>query len=96
MIGIDHEHSMLALKVVRGYLGDRSSKPVWGGSSAFNILGKDYQRPFELATLRLNHMVNILPRCEFSSRKLCTFMYARMIGFHCQADLQRLQVCHMQ
>lgn len=29
---------------------------------AFNILGKGYQRPFELATLRLNHMVNILPR----------------------------------
>lgn len=49
-------------EVARGYLGDRSSKPVWGGSSAFNILGKDYQRPFELATLRLNHMVNILPR----------------------------------
>lgn len=52
------------LQVLRGYIGDRSSKPVWDGNVAFNILGKGYQRPFELATLRLNHMVNILPRCE--------------------------------
>ena len=52
------------LEVLRGYIGDRSSKPVWDGNVAFNILGKGYQRPFELATLRLNHMVNILPRCE--------------------------------
>ncbi|KAL0050379.1 hypothetical protein WJX82_010014 [Trebouxia sp. C0006] len=49
-------------EVLRGYIGDRSSKPVWDGNVAFNILGKGYQRPFELATLRLNHMVNILPR----------------------------------
>ena len=52
------------VQVLRGYTGDRSSQPVWGGNSLFNVLGKDYQRPFELATLRLNNMVNILPRCE--------------------------------
>ena len=51
-------------QVVRGYVGDRSSQPVWGGRIAFDILGTGYQRPFELATLRLNHMVNILPRCR--------------------------------
>lgn len=49
-------------EVLRGYVGDRSSRPVWDGNVAFNVLGKGYQRPFELATLRLNHMVNILPR----------------------------------
>ncbi|KAL3160882.1 hypothetical protein ABBQ38_009275 [Trebouxia sp. C0009 RCD-2024] len=49
-------------EVLRGYVGDRSSQPVWGGRQAFDILGTGYQRPFELATLRLNHMVNILPR----------------------------------
>lgn len=54
----------LDLQVLRGYVGDRSSQPVWGGRVAFDILGTGYQRPFELATLRLNHMVNILPRCR--------------------------------
>ena len=51
-------------QVLRGYIGDRSSRPVWAGNTLFNILGKGYQRPFELATLRLSNMVNILPRCE--------------------------------
>lgn len=50
-------------QVLRGYVGDRSSRPVWGGRQPFDVLGTGYQRPFELATLRLNHMVNILPRC---------------------------------
>lgn len=53
----------MGLQVLRGYVGDRSSRPVWGGRQPFDVLGTGYQRPFELATLRLNHMVNILPRC---------------------------------
>eukprot|EP00775_Hariotina_reticulata_P002965 gene2965-3250_t len=49
-------------EVIRGYLGDRSAGPVFGGSSPFDILGTGYQRPFELATLRLFNMVGILPK----------------------------------
>jgi len=52
------------LQVVRGYVGDRDAKPVFQGSTPFDILGTGYQRPFELATLRLFNMVGILPKCE--------------------------------
>jgi hypothetical protein len=51
-------------QVLRGYVGDRQSKPVFQGSTPFDILGTGYQRPFELATLRLFNMVGILPKCE--------------------------------
>ncbi len=54
-----------AVQVIRGYLGDRSAGPVFEASSPFDILGKGYQRPFELATLRLFNMAGILPKCEF-------------------------------
>jgi hypothetical protein len=51
--------------VLRGYVGDRSAKPVFDGSNnPFDVLGTGYQRPFELATLRLFNMAGILPRCE--------------------------------
>ena len=50
-------------QVLRGYVGDRSSKPVFKGRTPFDILGPGYQRPFELATLRLSNMIGILPRC---------------------------------
>lgn len=53
-----------AAQVIRGYIGDRSSGPVFEASSPFDILGSGYQRPFELATLRLFNMVGILPKCE--------------------------------
>ena len=33
------------------------------GQTAFNVLGGGYQRPFELATLRLSNMIGILPKC---------------------------------
>jgi hypothetical protein len=52
-----------ALQVFRGYIGDRQAKPVFPGSTPFDILGSGYQRPFELATLRLFNMVGILPKC---------------------------------
>jgi hypothetical protein len=51
-------------QVIRGYVGDRSAKPVFNSATPFDILGKDYQRPFELATLRLFNMIGILPKCE--------------------------------
>ena len=46
-------------EVLRGYVGDRSAKPVWPGSTPFDVLGGGYQRPFELATLRLFNMAGI-------------------------------------
>ena len=54
-------------EVFRGYIGDRSAKPIfpdqsfWG--SAFGTVGKGYQRPFELATLRLQNMIGSLSNC---------------------------------
>ncbi|CAD7696283.1 unnamed protein product [Ostreobium quekettii] len=54
-------------EVLRGYIGDRESKPVYDQASPFDLLGTGYQRPFELATLRLKNMVDILPKWE----KLC-------------------------
>ncbi|KAK9812732.1 hypothetical protein WJX72_002816 [[Myrmecia] bisecta] len=49
-------------EVLRGYVGDRHAKPVFEGQTPFNMLGQGYQRPFELATLRLNNMIGILPK----------------------------------
>ncbi|GAQ86414.1 hypothetical protein KFL_002870180 [Klebsormidium nitens] len=49
-------------EVARGYFGDRGSKPVFEGSTPFDILGKGYQRPMELATLRLFNMFGILQK----------------------------------
>lgn len=48
--------------MLRGYIGDRTASPVFSQSTPFDILGKGYQRPFELATLRLFNMAGILPR----------------------------------
>ncbi|GAB4818964.1 hypothetical protein N2152v2_006010 [Parachlorella kessleri] len=48
-------------EVLRGYIGDRSSPPVFSGErNLFDVLGKGYQRPFELATLRLFNMQLVL------------------------------------
>lgn len=60
--------SILAMQVLRGYFGDRDSKQVFKGNSLFDVLGEGYQRPFELATLRLENMINILPKCRFCRR----------------------------
>lgn len=43
-------------------MGDSSSKPVFDQDTPFDVLGKGYQRPFELATLRLFNMAGILPK----------------------------------
>ncbi|KIZ01932.1 hypothetical protein MNEG_6027 [Monoraphidium neglectum] len=51
-------------EVLRGYVGDREAPPVFDGTlgRAFDILGKGYQRPLELATLRLQNMVGVLSK----------------------------------
>jgi hypothetical protein len=46
-------------EVLRGYSGDRRA-PARLESPLFNMLGRDYQRPFELATVRLRNMVEVL------------------------------------
>lgn len=48
-------------EVLRGYTGDRSARPVFAGpSNLFDVLGQGYQRPLELATLRLFNMNLVL------------------------------------
>lgn len=49
-------------EVVRGYFGDREHKPIFESPNPFDVLGTGYQRPFELATLRLFNMIGILPK----------------------------------
>jgi AhpC/TSA antioxidant enzyme len=59
-------------EVFRGYLGDKSAPPVFRTGSnvdlpwkdAFNLVGRDHQRPFELATLRGMNMAKILSNWE--------------------------------
>ena len=53
-------------QVIRGYIGDQSAEPIFEGTQlgrAFDTVGRGYQRPFELATRRLQNMVGILPQC---------------------------------
>lgn len=60
------------LQVLRGYVGDREAKPVFDSPTPFDVLGTGYQRPFELATLRLFNMIGILPKCEWwTGRTAC-------------------------
>mmetsp|Transcript_2570 Transcript_2570/g.7700 ORF Transcript_2570/g.7700 Transcript_2570/m.7700 type:complete len:283 (-) Transcript_2570:1337-2185(-) len=47
-------------EVLRGYVGDRKAKQVFTSPNQFDVLGSGYQRPFELATLRLSNMTTIL------------------------------------
>ena len=54
---------VVEVQVLRGYVGDRNAKPVFKGQTPFDVLGPGYQRPFELATLRLSNMIGILPKC---------------------------------
>ena len=64
------------LQVIRGYLGDREAKSVFNSPTPFDILGLGYQRPFELATLRLFNMVNVLSKCECVWVWVCVCAYA--------------------
>eukprot|EP01023_Acetabularia_acetabulum_P033697 TRINITY_DN31560_c0_g1_i4.p1 TRINITY_DN31560_c0_g1~~TRINITY_DN31560_c0_g1_i4.p1 ORF type:complete len:272 (-),score=43.94 TRINITY_DN31560_c0_g1_i4:528-1343(-) len=47
-------------EVLRGYVGDSSAPQVFRQETPFDVLGKKYQRPFELATLRLQNMIGVL------------------------------------
>ncbi len=46
-------------EVLRGYSGDRQA-PARLELPLFNLVGRHYQRPFELATVRLQNMVEVL------------------------------------
>lgn len=48
-------------EVLRGYSGDRQAPPRLA-LPLFNLVGNGYQRPFELATVRLQNMVEVLGR----------------------------------
>ena len=50
--------------MIRGYVGDSASKPIYDSPTPFDVLGTGFQRPMELATLRLFNMIGILPKCE--------------------------------
>lgn len=67
-------------EVLRGYVGDRDAKQIFG-KSPFDILGDGYQRPFELATLRLSNMIGILPNWGelVSKDELITMQGATMV-----------------
>lgn len=54
-------------EVLRGYIGDRNAPSAWIRESLrlveqrqFDVLGQNYQRPFELATIRLQNMMDVL------------------------------------
>ena len=49
-------------EVLRGYVGDRDAPEIFPGGGVFDVLGRGYQRPFELASRRLLNMASILPR----------------------------------
>ncbi|KAJ1398058.1 hypothetical protein B484DRAFT_458591 [Ochromonadaceae sp. CCMP2298] len=58
-------------EVLRGYFGDKSVDPAWIRSclrlveqEKFDVLGSGYQRPFELATVRLQNMMDVLGSWE--------------------------------
>ena len=54
------------LQVIRGYTGDQSAEPIFEGTQlgrAFDTVGRGYQRPFELATKRLQNMAGVLSKC---------------------------------
>ena len=81
---------MYVQEVLRGYIGDRSSKAIFDTQSRmgqlFSVLGSGYQRPFELATVRLQNMIGSLSNCA-SWLSLCMDMSNvcssfTMIGMH--------------
>ena len=83
-------------EVLRGYLGDRRAPQLIADDTvvkaaplppltgrAFNLLGRGFQRPFELATLRLRNMVEVLshwstyvPDSAYLGQRGATFLFA--------------------
>ena len=83
-------------EVFRGYKGDRQAPqliadeeivsgipiPALKGSFFSNVIGKGYQRPFELATLRLRNMTEVLsnwstyvPDSSYLTQRGATFLF---------------------
>jgi hypothetical protein len=67
-------------EVLRGYSGDRQA-PSRLQTPLFDLLGLGYQRPFELATVRLRNMVEVLgrwrtyvPTDDFLTQRGATFL----------------------
>jgi hypothetical protein len=67
-------------EVLRGYTGDRAA-PQRLDSPLFATVGEGFQRPFELATVRLRNMVEVLghwrtyvPRDDFLTQRGATYL----------------------
>ncbi len=87
--------SKTLMEVIRGYTGDKASNQIYYDSDQINLFnvfkfsgklfeksfGKGYLRPFELATFRLNNMIEIFKNWEdymvdnkFLPQRSCTFI----------------------
>jgi AhpC/TSA antioxidant enzyme len=84
-------------EVLRGYRGDRQAPQLIAESTVvkagllpaltgrtFNLLGQGFQRPFELATLRLRNMTEVLthwptyvPNGDYLTQRGATFLFDR-------------------
>ncbi|GMH33898.1 hypothetical protein BSKO_01732 [Bryopsis sp. KO-2023] len=81
LLGVESEGTIP--EVLRGYFGDQSKKEVFEGATPFNLIGGGYQRPFELATLRLMNSVKIIqnwnelcpPKTELITRQGGTYLF---------------------
>lgn len=69
-------------EVLRGYIGDKTAPSSWIRESLrlveqkqFDVLGQNYQRPFELATIRLQNMIDVLKNWQQLSPedKVCSY-----------------------
>ena len=93
LLGIGSSKTMI--EVVRGYTGDKDSNQIYSDSDQINLFnffkfsgklfgkpfGKGYLRPFELATFRLNNMIEIFKNwkdymidTKYLPQRSCTFI----------------------
>ena len=87
--------SKTIMEVIRGYTGDKGSDQIYSGNDQINLFnffkfsgklferpfGNGYLRPFELATFRLNNMIEIFKNwtdymidTKFLPQRSCTFI----------------------
>jgi len=87
--------SRTIIEVIRGYTGDKSANQIYDDNDKINLFntfkfsgklfgrpfGKGYLRPFELATFRLNNMIEIFKswkdymiNTEYLPQRSCTFI----------------------
>lgn len=64
LAGLGSDRGATIKEVLRGYLGDKNADAVFFDRewTPFDVLGKGYQRPFELATQRLFNMGTVLSK----------------------------------